>query len=69
LEQLTLETYKDGTSLAAIQDGKLVGVAFNKMQKVALPGEPCFFDEFKEHQCKTETAKEYMYLMMRVSAS
>ncbi|KAF4524339.1 hypothetical protein B566_EDAN015892 [Ephemera danica] len=31
LEQLTIETYKDGTSLVALYDGQVVGVSFNKV--------------------------------------
>lgn len=69
LEQLTLETYRDGTSLVALQGDRVVGVAFNKVQSKPGPGEVGFFDDFKDNKCKTETAKEYIYLMMRVMSA
>ncbi|XP_065340678.1 uncharacterized protein LOC135939981 isoform X1 [Cloeon dipterum] len=68
LEKLTIETFEDGSSLIAILDGKIVGAAFNKVQFKPKPGDQSYFEDFRDFKCKTDTAKEYMDLMIRVDA-
>jgi len=69
LEQLTIETYHDGTTLVAIFEGKIVGCAFNKVQTKPKPGDPFYFEDYRDNKCKTETAKEYVNCMIKVSTA
>jgi hypothetical protein len=64
---LTIETFLDGTSLVAIFEGKIVGAAFNKVQNRPKAGDPCYFEEYRDLKCKTDTAKEYVNCMIKVS--
>ncbi|XP_065338099.1 uncharacterized protein LOC135938407 [Cloeon dipterum] len=68
LEQLTIETFEDGSSLVALYDGKVVGASFNKVQTRSKPGEGTYFEHFRDFKCKTDTAKENMNVMIQIDA-
>jgi hypothetical protein len=50
----------------ALQDGRVVGALFNKVQALTPPGEVGYFEHFKNFKCKNDTAKEYIDCMIRV---
>jgi hypothetical protein len=66
LEKISLELYKDGCSVVALKDGQVVGLSFNNIQHSVAPNETSFFENVMNKHCKTEVAKEYLNLMIKV---
>ncbi|XP_046477180.1 arylalkylamine N-acetyltransferase-like 2 isoform X1 [Neodiprion pinetum] len=60
---------KDGVSVVAVEvcTGRVVGVSFNKIQTLAVPGVKGFFEIFAEN-CKCDSSRELMDFMVDVDS-
>ncbi|KAF3422172.1 hypothetical protein E2986_03237 [Frieseomelitta varia] len=69
LEELCLETAKDGVSIVAlnVSNGEVIGVAFNKIQVLTRPSEKSAFEIFSEN-CKYKSSKALVNFIINMDA-
>ncbi|XP_075214793.1 uncharacterized protein LOC142320646 [Lycorma delicatula] len=71
LAKLAAITAEECVSLIAVEKetNKIVGVCFNKLQKLAKLNEPSFFEEFRDKYCKEENSISLINFMINMDSS
>lgn len=69
LTQMCANALDDGLTILArdIRTGQIVGIMLNNLQVQA--DEPSFFETFRNNACKTAVAREYLRIVIELSAS
>ena len=70
LSQLCVDVAKYGVSLVAkhTPSNRIVGVSFNALQTTGPIGQPSYFEQFRDHRCKSPSSKGLMNYMIQMDA-